>query len=160
MADPNIFLDAPIPGQSLTLEPGSVPWEQPPQYTTLAEVVKFYTEQIDNPDLILDLLDLLKRDIPILTIVNVLTKTSLMKGYHTVDVGFLVTPILVEMIKTIAELNDVPYTVSAQDKASKDRIDPRAIKELIDEMKKNVKSNPETVVNKEPAKGLMARGEE
>lgn len=160
MADPNIFLSAPIPGQSLTVEPGSVPWEQPPQYTTLPEVVKFYTEQIDNPDLIIDLLDLLKRDIPILTIVNVLTKTSLMKGYHTVDVGFLVTPILVEMIKTIAELNDVPYTISAEEKNKKDRIDPRVIKELIDEMKKTVTANPETVVKKEPAKGLMARGEE
>lgn len=159
MADPNIFLSAPIPGQSLTVEPGSVPWEQPPQYTTLAEVVKFYTEKIDDPDLIIDLLDLLKRDIPILTIVNTMTKTSLMKGYHTVDVGFLVTPILVEMIKTIAELNDVPYIVSAQDR-NKEKIDPRVIKELIDEMKKTVTANPETVVNKEPPKGLMARGEE
>lgn len=160
MADPNIFLNAPIPGQSLTLEPGSVPWEQPPQYTTLAEVVKFYTEKIDDPDLILELLDLLKRDIPILTIVNTLTKSSLMYGYHTVDVGFLVTPILVEMIKTIAELNDVPYIVSTEDRNKKERIDPRAIKELIDEMKKTVTANPETVVNKEPAKGLMARGEQ
>jgi hypothetical protein len=160
MASPNIFLSAPIPGQSLTVEPGSVPWEQPPQYTTLAEVVKFYTEKIDDPDLILDLLDLLKRDIPILTIVNTLTKSSIMHGYHYVDVGFLVTPILVEMIKTIAELNDVPYVVSGEDKAKRGRIDPRAIKELIDEMKKTVTANPETVVNKEPAKGLMARGEE
>lgn len=160
MADPNIFLNAPIPGQSLTLEPGSVPWEQPPQYTTLDEVVKFYTEKIDDPDLILELLDLLKRDIPILTIVNTLTKSSLMHGYHTVDVGFLVTPILVEMIKTIADLNDVSYIVSTEDRNKKERIDPRAIKELIDEMKKNVKANPETVVNKEPAKGLMARGEQ
>lgn len=160
MADPNIFLDAPIPGQSLTIEPGSVPWEQPPQYTTLAEVVKFYTEQLDNPDTILDLLDLLKRDIPIVSIVNVLTKTALMKGYHYVDVGFLVTPILVEMIKTIAELNDVPYVVSIEDKKNRERIDPRAIKELIDEMKKKVTANPETIVSKEPAKGLMARGEQ
>lgn len=160
MADPNIFLSRAIPGQSLTVEPGSVPWEQPPQYTTLAETVKFYTEKIDDADLIIDLLDLLKRDIPILTIVNTLTKTSLMKGYHTVDIGFLVTPILVEMIKTIAELNDVPYTVSAEDRNKKERIDPRVIKELIDDMKKTVTANPETVVNKEPPKGLMARGEE
>jgi hypothetical protein len=126
----------------------------------LADVVKFYTEKIDDPDLIIDLLDLLKRDIPILTIVNTLTKTSLMKGYHTVDVGFLVTPILVEMIKTIAELNDVPYVVSAEDRNKRERLDPRAIKELVDEMKKTVTANPETVVSKEPAKGLMARGEQ
>lgn len=158
MASPNLFLDAPIPGQSLTVEPGSVPWENPPQYVTLADVVGFYTEKIDDPEVILDLLDTLKRDIPILTIVNTFTKASLMKGYHTVDLGFLVTPILVEMIKTIAELNDVPYIVSYDDQMKTERVSPRVIKQLIDEMKAKVEANPETVVE-QPRKGLMAKGE-
>ena len=158
MASPNLFLDAPIPGQSLTVEPGSVPWENPPQYVTLADVVGFYTEKIDDPEVILDLLDTLKRDIPILTIVNTFTKASLMKGYHTVDLGFLVTPILVEMIKTIAELNDVPYIVSYDDQMKTERVSPRVIKQLIDEMKAKVEANPETVVEQH-RKGLMAKGE-
>ena len=158
MASPNLFLDAPIPGQSLTVEPGSVPWENPPQYTTLAEVVGFYTEKMDDADVILDLLDLLQKDIPILSIVNTLTKASLMKGYHTVDVGFLVTPILVEMIKTIAELNDVPYIVSYDDQMKTERVNPRVIKQLIEEMRATVKANPESVVE-QPRKGLMAKGE-
>ena len=117
MQSPNIFLDAPIPGQSLTGEPGSVPWENPPQYVTLADAVGFYIDRLNNPDAILQLLDALERDIPILTIVNTFTKASLMYGYHTVDVGFLVTPVLVEMIKTIAELNDVPYILSFENQA-------------------------------------------
>lgn len=158
MASPNLFLDAPIPGQSLTVEPGSVPWEQPPQYTTLAEVVGFYTDKIDDADIILDLLDALERDIPILTIVNTFTKAALMKGYHTVDVGFLVTPILVEMIKTIAELNDVSYIVSYEDQLKTDRVNPRVLAQLIAEMKTKVKANPESVVE-QPRKGLMAKGE-
>lgn len=158
MASPNLFLDAPIPGQSLTVEPGSVPWENPPQYATLADVVGFYTEKIDDPEVILDLLDTLDKDIPILTIVNTFTKASVMKGYHTVDLGFLVTPILVEMIKTIAELNDVSYIVSYDDQIKTERVSPRVIKQLIDEMKTKVEANPETVV-KESRKGLMAKGE-
>ena len=158
MASPNLFLDAPIPGQSLTVEPGSVPWENPPQYVTLADVVGFYTEKMDDPEVILDLLDTIKRDIPILTIVNTLTKASLMKGYHTVDVGFLVTPILVEMIKTIAELNDVPYIISYDDQMKTERVSPRVIKQLIDEMRAKVEANPDTIVE-QPRKGLMAKGE-
>ena len=158
MASPNLFLDAPIPGQSLTVEPGSVPWENPPQYVTLADVVGFYTEKMDDPEVILDLLDTIKRDIPILTIVNTLTKASLMKGYHTVDVGFLVTPILVEMIKTIAELNDVPYIISYDDQMKTERVSPRVIKQLIEEMRAKVEANPETIVE-QPRKGLMAKGE-
>ena len=158
MASPNLFLDAPIPGQSLTVEPGSVPWENPPQYATLADVVGFYTEKIDDPEVILDLLDTLDKDIPILTIVNTFTKASVMKGYHTVDLGFLVTPILVEMIKTIAELNDVSYIVSYDEQMKTERVSPRVIKKLIDEMKNKVEANPETVV-KESRKGLMAKGD-
>jgi hypothetical protein len=159
MANPNMFLSAPIPGQSLTVEPGNVPWEQPPQYTTLDEVVNFYSDKMSDPEIVLDLLDLLKRDIPILTIVNTLTKSSLMQGYHYVDVGFLVTPILVEMIKTIAELNDVSYIVSTADKIKKDTVDPRVIKELIDDMKKTNTEVSMTEEEKPSAKGLMARGE-
>ena len=158
MASPNLFLDAPIPGQSLTVEPGSVPWENPPQYVTLADAVGFYTEKMDDPEIILDLLDTLKRDIPILTIVNTITKASLMKGYHTVDVGFLITPILVEMIKTIAELNDVPYIISYDDQMKTERVNPRVIKQLIEEMRAKIEANPETIVE-QPRKGLMAKGE-
>lgn len=159
MASPNLFLDAPIPGQSLTGEPGSVPWENPPQYVTLADAVGFYTDKLDDPEAILPLLDALERDIPILTIVNTFTKASLMYGYHTVDVGFLVTPILVEMIKTIAELNDVPYIVSFEDQAKAATVSPRVLKKIMDDMKANIKANPDVVV-KESRKGLMSRGEE
>jgi len=159
MANPNMFLSAPIAGQSLTVEPGNVPWEQPPQYTTLDEVVNFYSDKMSDPEIVLDLLDLLKRDIPILTIVNTLTKSSLMQGYHYVDVGFLVTPILVEMIKTIAELNDVTYVISAEEKQNKGRVDPRVIQELIEDMKKETTDAPIPEAEKPSAKGLMARGD-
>jgi hypothetical protein len=159
MANPNIFLSAPIPGQSLTVEPGSVPWENPPQHVKLEDVVNFYTNKFDDPELIMDLLEVVKRDIPILTVVNTITKAAMMQGIHTVDVGFLVTPILVEMIKTIAELNDVPYVISSSEKNKKDRVDPRVIKELIDDMKKSNTEQPIPEEEKPSAKGLMARGD-
>lgn len=159
MASPNMFLSAPIAGQSLTVEPGSVPWEQPPQHTKLDDVVKYYTDKIDDPELIMDILEVLKKDIPILTLVNTITKSAVMNGYHTVDVSFLVTPILVEMIKTIAELNDVSYVVTAEEKSKKGQVDPRVIKELIEDMKKETTAAPEPEAEKPSAKGLMARGD-
>ena len=42
MIKPEDFLEAPIPGMSLTTEPGSVPWEQPPQLVTIQQVADFY----------------------------------------------------------------------------------------------------------------------
>jgi hypothetical protein len=155
MANNSIFLTAPIPGQSLTVEPGSVPWEKPPQFVTLDEVASFYSEKLDNPEAIFEMLNLLDKKIPILTIVNTMIKASIMQGYHTVDTGFLVTPILVEIIKTLAELNDVSYRVSAEDAAKERTVSPAIIKQLIDEAKKKVEKSPEAVVER---KGLMAKG--
>ena len=155
MADNSMFLDAPIPGMSLTVEPGSVPWEQPPQYVTVDDVASFYSEKLDNPEAIFELMSLLEKGTPVLTIVNTMVKASIMKGYHTVDTGFLVTPIIVEIIKTLADLNDVTYKVTAEDVAKERTVSPAIIKQLIDEAKKKVEKSPEAVVER---KGLMAKG--
>lgn len=155
MADNSMFFTAPIPGQSLTGEPGNFPWEKPPQYVTIDDVASFYSEKLDNPEAINELMDLLEKGIPILTIVNTMIKASLMKGYHTVDTGFLVTPIIVEIIKTLAELNDVKYKVSAEDVAKERSVSPTIIKQLIAEAKNKVEKSPEAVVER---KGLMAKG--
>jgi len=151
----DILLTAPIPGQSLTVEPGSVPWEQPPQYVTIDDVASFYSDKLDNPEAIFELMSLLENGTPVLTIVNTMVKTSIMKGYHTVDTGFLVTPIIVEIIKTIADLNDVMYTVTAEEAGKENTVNPAIIKQLIDEAKKKVKKSPEAMVER---KGLMAKG--
>jgi len=151
----DILFTAPIPGQSLTVEPGSVPWEQPPQYVTIDDVASFYSDKLDNPEAIFQLMSLLEDGIPILTVVNTMVKSSIMKGYHTVDTGFLVTPIIVEIIKTLADLNDVPYTVTAEDAAKENTVNPEIIRQLIKEAKNKVEKSPEAIVER---KGLMAKG--
>lgn len=150
-----MFLTAPVPGQSLTVEPGSVPWEQPPQYVTVDDVASFYSDKLDNAEAIFELMSLLEKGTPILTIVNTMIKASIMKGYHTVDTGFLVTPVIVEIIKTLADLNDVSYKVTAEDTAKERTVSPAIIKQLIDEAKSKVEKSPEAVVER---KGLMAKG--
>lgn len=151
----DILFTAPIPGQSLTVEPGSVPWEQPSQYVTIDDVASFYSDKLDNPEAIFELMSLLENGTPILTIVNTMVKASIMKGYHTVDTGFLVTPIIVEIIKTLADLNDVTYTVTAEEAGKENTVNPAIIKQLIDEAKKKVEKSPEAIVER---KGLMAKG--
>lgn len=156
MVSPNPYLTAPIPGQSLTVEPGSVPWEQPPQYVTLDDVASFYSDRMNNPEAIHELMGLLERNIPVDAICNGMVKMGLMKGYHTVDTGFLVTPILAEIITTLADLNDVSYKMTAEEVGKDTKVSPTILKELIKEAKTKVKSNPEAKVER---KGLMARGE-
>lgn len=145
-----------IPGNSLTVEPGSVPWEQPPKFVTIEEAAEFYAESMSKPEIIYDILSALKRGAPILSLVNVITKMGIMKGLHTVHVGFLVTPIIVEIIKTFAEINDVKYVVTNDEKQNKNKVNPTVIKDLIKEIRSDIKEDPAVVIEK---RGLMARGE-
>jgi hypothetical protein len=157
MADPNPYLTAPIPGMSLVSEPGSYPWEQPPQFVTIDEVAQMYSEKMNNPEAIDDLMKLLEGNLPISSIVNGMITMGIMKGFHTVDTGFLVTPVIAEIIKTLAELNDVPYHMTAEDIDKEKKVSPSIIRELIKEAKTAVQKNPEAKLER---RGLMARGEE
>jgi hypothetical protein len=66
-----------------------------------------------------------------------------------------VTPIIVEIIKTLADLNDVTYIVTAEEAGKENTVSPLIIKQLIEEAKNKVEKSPEAVVER---KGLMAKG--
>ena len=43
--DPSM-LQGPIPGMSLTQEPGNMPWENPPEFSDIYDVMQFYLDRI------------------------------------------------------------------------------------------------------------------
>jgi len=107
--------DAPIPGQGLTSELGSRPWQTPPEFTTLEEGVDFYVSRIVQPKMAAQLLDIIEMKIPLTAIAETLTLGGVMQGLHTVDVGVLVNPILVELMEGLAKNAEVPYIVGDTD---------------------------------------------
>ena len=62
-ADQNPF-DAPIPGQSLTNEPGNYPWEHAPQYTDPDSAMNFVMKKLGNVNMAEQILIMLKAKIP------------------------------------------------------------------------------------------------
>jgi hypothetical protein len=152
-ADPQFM--APIPGMSLTGEPGNVPWEQPPMFVELKDVVKYYTEKLTEDKAVDNLLKALKTEAPVLSIANTVIQAGMMKGIHSIDVGFLAVPVIVELIKTIAEMNDVKYVLSAEDMRKYTEIDESLAQDVIREMKQDVSES----LDKPVRKGLMAKGE-
>jgi hypothetical protein len=109
------MLDAPIPGQSLTAEPGGYPWEQPPQLNTVEEVIEKYLPLFNDEDIVIDLLNQMEAGIPITSIVSLLTRSATMNGVHSIDTGLLASPVLIEMVISIAEASDVKYTIGTED---------------------------------------------
>lgn len=94
---------APIPGMSLTKEPGNAPYEQPALYSTPEEALGFYFEKLDDEEKIDDIMFALEQGFPLSTFVDSLTSVGVMEGYHTVDVKMLISPILHEYLLNLAQ---------------------------------------------------------
>ena len=109
MSRPQLTLDAPIPGEGMTHELGDRPWQKPAQYTTVDEVVPFYVERIRNPDFTPQLLKVIEIGFPLTTIANSMQNAAVMEGTHSVDVGILALPAIVELLALVAKENDVPF---------------------------------------------------
>lgn len=141
-----------IPGMSLTSEPGNRPWEQPPLYTTLEEVVDFYTEKLTSEKSVQIILSSMEKNVPLMDLAQIFIKMNLMKGLHGIDVGFLAVPVIIEMMKTIGDMNGVGYIVESEDFQDATEIDEETAKEVL--------RNAVAEVKKAPAvrqSGLMAK---
>lgn len=168
------FLDGPIAGQSLTAEPGNRPWQNPPQYTTVDEALEYYIPRMVDPEIAPQMIDAMEMGVPLTTIANTLQIGGVMQGYHTIDVGVLIMPVLVEMMAYLGDKADIKYTLGTEEegqgskeyseisiaKAKRDlniEMEEQGIdaKELAD-MQPNVEQEELPLETKEP-KGLMAR---
>tara|TARA_R110001592_G_scaffold329757_1_gene611662 strand:+ start:852 stop:1358 length:507 start_codon:yes stop_codon:yes gene_type:complete len=107
--------DAPIPGQGLTSESGSRPWQSPPEYSTLEEGMDFYISRLVEPKMAARLLDIIETGVPLTALAETLTLGGVMQGLHTVDVGILINPILVELMEGLAKNAKVSYVVGDAD---------------------------------------------
>jgi len=94
---------APVPGMSLTKEPGNSPWEQPPLYAKPEEALAFYLQKLSDEEILDDMLFTLEQGYPVSAFVESMTSYGAMEGYHTIDVKMLLAPILHEHIMTLAD---------------------------------------------------------
>lgn len=133
----------PIPGMSLTSEPGGRPWEQPPQFVELDDVVAHYVEKLTEGEVVDKLLESMRNDAALVDIASTLIKGGVLKGVHSIDVGFLVLPIIVELMQTIGDMNDVGYIIESEDYRKATEVDEETAKEVLASAVAAVKAAPE-----------------
>lgn len=155
------FLNAPIPGMSLTTEVGNRPWENPPSMSTVEEALEYYANRLFKADKFAmdDLLDVIEAGVPVRNIANVLQTVSVMQGRHTLDVGFLVLPAIEEMLMAVADLNNINYNESVDKIISEKRVSRREARLAAMEALKAVEEmeQPEMQEEQPVSRGLMAR---
>ena len=113
-------LDAPIPGMSLTSELGARPWQSPPEGNDLNDAVDFYIPRLGDPEYVGQVLDIIDSGVPLTSIAESMILVGNMEGKHSIDVGVLVQPVIVEFLKGIADITETKYTMSA-DKNFRDK---------------------------------------
>ncbi len=158
-------IDAPIAGQSLTAELGNRPWQQPPQYTTVEEALQFYIPRLTNPELIDDLFNVMETGIPLTTIANAMQSGGVMEGKHSLDVGILIMPVLIETMAYLAEESGIEYEAGTNKEVGSDKPSQAAVARAIAMVKEDKTINkPEEEKEEqiemgleEPSGGLMSR---
>ena len=106
--------DRPIPGMGMTHEVGARPWQNPPTYTTVEEAVTYYVERMSTDQFRDQLIDVMEMGIPLTTMANTIQLASVMEGVHTVDVGMMLLPILVELLKSMGDASNVQYVTGME----------------------------------------------
>jgi len=151
--------DAPIPGMSLTHELGARPWQTPAQFPSVDEAIQYYMESMSSDEFIDQLMDVIEMGVPLADIANTMQLSGVMEGLHSVDVGALISPVLIEMMSFLAESADVEYVVQAkQDK--EDKISDAKMAKIIQKLELTTEQKEEEnveEVNEEAITGLMSR---
>ena len=153
-------LDAPVPGEGLTHELGDRPWQKPAQLTNVDDVMPFYREKITDEEFIPQLMQVIELGIPLTTIANAMQSAAVMEGVHSIDVGVLMLPIIVELLKFVAEKNNVKYVTGMEKrdvKPNDEMVTALAMKEIDEEAGMQEEPAEEEPVEEPQPRGLMAR---
>jgi len=154
------YINAPVPGMSLTTEPGNRPWESPPNLSTVEDAMEFYTKRIlGTPENHEEVLNIVESGLPVRNIASILQKTSVMQGIHSIDVGILVLPVIEELIMAVADMHGSTYVENITDILKENMGSQREAKLAVQEMLASKNRKTEMPVQEQPKKptGLMAK---
>ena len=144
------------PGISWTDDPRSTPWSTPPKMVNISEIAQTYVDKMSSPETINSTVELIESEIPLAALANALMLNGVSQGAHTIDAGILVTPVIIEMLVTLAEMHGVKYVIFPEDEDAGD-IPNRVIKNALNKIKEPIAVDEEPTEPVVKLSGLMAR---
>tara|TARA_R100001079_G_scaffold66231_1_gene34575 strand:- start:2229 stop:2738 length:510 start_codon:yes stop_codon:yes gene_type:complete len=161
--DEPIF-EAPIPGMALTHEVGGRPWQTPPQYPTVSLAAQYYVTSMQDEVFVENAINLMETGMPITLIANNMQLATVLRGLHTIDVGMLLVPVIMEMLMLIGDRAGVKYVTGMERDQEIELRDSTSEAAFVkfknqlgeDDTEEVVEEQQEDVQEEEPM-GLMAR---
>lgn len=107
--------DAPIPGQSLTMQRGSMAMERPAQFTDPNTALEYVFDRLTQPKKIVMLLAQLKDGCPVEYLTRAILFEGIIQGKWTPDVAMLMAQVIMWQIEAIAKLKGIKVTLKNPD---------------------------------------------
>ena len=156
--DPGMLQGA-IPGMSLTKAPREMPWENPPELSTIEEVIQYYTEKMLDTDVEDPLLYCLDQGISVETMAESVATSGTMNGVHSLDLAFLVNPLVRELIRYVADSANVSFIDSYSERERKKTMPYRQMRDVVREVfTESTMEQPEEVSDMPMPEGDMPKG--
>tara|TARA_B100000900_G_scaffold408198_1_gene422094 strand:- start:51 stop:554 length:504 start_codon:yes stop_codon:yes gene_type:complete len=108
------ILEAPIPGMAMTHEVGARPWQTPPQYPTVSQAAQYYVTSMQDEAFVEQAINLMETGMPITLMANNIQLATVLQGKHTIDVGMLLIPVIMEMLMLIGDRAGIEYTTGME----------------------------------------------
>mgnify|MGYP003681123768 FL=1 len=105
---------SPVPGMSLTTEPGSRPWEKPAKYPHAEDALGFYMQELSAPERLNSLFDILERNFPVTTLVDSIVVSGVMEGLHSLDTAIIISAPIFQYITGVADIAGIEYRTGTE----------------------------------------------
>ena len=155
--------NTPVPGQSLTDEPGNYPWEHPPRQTDAETVLEEIWRSITSPEAVEEMIYLLESGMPVEGIARTIVFAGFMEGEFSPDLGFTLAEAIMEMIAAIGMRAGITnLKMSLEDTGNKEfKTNMLKLKQARETKEmENMNLDKPAIKVKPKAKGLLAKPEE
>lgn len=105
-------LSGPMPGENLTQPLGNRPWQKPPQYNTVDDVIKSLLQSFQDKDKVHQFLAMLEAGAPMDTILRTILMHGFSEGKWTYHLGVLAAGPMAHLLVRIAKQAGVKYIQS------------------------------------------------
>tara|TARA_R100001460_G_scaffold29957_1_gene59315 strand:+ start:422 stop:901 length:480 start_codon:yes stop_codon:yes gene_type:complete len=147
--------DTPVPGQSLTDEPGNYPWEHSPQFSTVEDASHAIWNGMHKEETMEKILVLLDAGLTVEEIVKVVVFAGFVEGKFNPDVGLLLVPIVSDMVVAMGKKAGIKKIKLQKPKEDTTQ---QLIETILEQNPDDMGKEPKE--EKKMSKGLMSKKEE
>ena len=110
------IMTAPVPGMSFTSTDRKVfPWENPPVYTKIDEVIKFHLSKLNEDQAIESTIKLAQLGFPLMALTNTILTDAVSDGIHTIDSSEAARPAIFKHLLTTVEAAGIDFKTGMEE---------------------------------------------